>query len=330
MVTIKDVAKDAGVAISTVSNVLNGVSNTSEETKIKVLKSARKLRYMPNINAKLLRSTPKKIVGVFLSTIQGEFYSKFIQGIHKQCEIQGYILQIYIINEEDEQEVTQLMTSFGISAGIVLNSCVSNAIIDRLSRVMPMVLCDRNYTGINVSNVIFDNYNSTCEIIEHLISNGHRNIGYFHGSDVFDNRVRFQAYKDTLIKHNIEINSNIIINGHYDEWAAHDEIIKFIENKKVLPDAFFCANDRMAIGCVEALKKYNIKVPNDISIAGFDDDYSSQYFNPALSTVAVPSEQLGHESVVELMKLINSEDLVVGETVVLKTTPIFRNSVKLN
>lgn len=327
MVTIKDVAKDAGVAISTVSNVLNGVSNTSKETRAKVLKSVRKLKYIPNINAKLLRNTAKKIVGLFLLTVQGEFYSKFIQGVHQQCEIQGYILQIYIIHDQDEQEVTQLMTSFGVSAGIILNEFVSNNIVEKLSCFMPMVLCDRSYDSLNVSSVMFDSYNSSCEIMEHLILRGHRNIGYLQGSDVRDSKLRFQAYKDTMDKYGIQIKEENIMTGHYDEWAAHNEIIRFIENKYKVPDAFFCANDRMAVGCIEALKKYNIKVPNDVSVAGFDDDYSSQYFEPALTTVSVPSEELGHEAVVELMKLINREKLEIGACRVLETVPVFRNSV---
>ena len=105
MVTIKDVAREAGVAISTVSNVINQVDNVSEETKKKVLAAVEHLKYVPNFNARSLKSNKKNTVGLFLSSIQGDFYQELIQAIHLQCKMAGFMLNIYISNENTGEEI---------------------------------------------------------------------------------------------------------------------------------------------------------------------------------------------------------------------------------
>ncbi len=330
MSTIKDVAKEAGVAISTVSNVLNGVPNISDEVRDKVLKASRKLKYRPNLNAKLLRSGTNKIIAVFLSTIQGQFYSLFVQSIQKQCELEGYILQMFIINEINNKDAVRIMTGFGISGAIIFDEFISDEMIKTLAYSnIPAIVCDREYTGLGISCYRMDNYNSSCDMMEHIIEMGHKKIGYFHGSvNNSDDELRFKAYIDSLNKHNLEIDESIIFRGHYDIWCAYNEMDTYIKDGKKLPDAFFCANDEMAIGCMDALKKHNYKIPDDISIVGFDDDYSSKYYEPKLTTISANPVAIGHEAVAELVRLINHDDLVEGSIKIFDTNLIIRDSVK--
>lgn len=330
MVTIKDVAKETGVAISTVSNVLNGVGNISDDIRDRVLKATRKLKYKPNLNAKLLRSGTNKIIAVFLSTIQGQFYSLFIQAIQKQCEVEGYILQMFIINELNSKDAVKIMTGFGISGAIISDEFISNEMIETLAYSnIPAVVCDREFTSVGVSCYRMDNYNSSCELVEYLISMGHRHIGFIHGShNNCDNTDRFKAFCDVLLKHNIEVDKNVILHGNFEVLTAYNEVSDFIKGGKNLPSAFFCANDEMAIGCMDALKKHDIKIPDEISIVGFDDEYSSQYYEPKLTTIATSPSTLGHETVVELVRLIDNEDLNQGNTKFFDANIVIRNSVK--
>ncbi|MFI3201124.1 MAG: LacI family DNA-binding transcriptional regulator [Eubacteriales bacterium] len=330
MVTIKEVAKDAGVVISTVSNVLNGQQNISEEIRIRVLASSKKLKYKPNLNAKLLRSGTNKIIGVFLASLQGEFYASFIQSIQKRCSDAGYILQIFIIADNNQQETMNIMTAFGLSGAIVFDEFVTNDMIKRLAYTnIPMVLCDRTYADFLVSSITIDNYGISCMIMEHLIENGHKSIGYIQGTDAYDNRLRYQAYEDTMKKYELEIQEELILKGEYNGMIAHDLVCQLMEEHKKFPDAFYCANDQMAIGCIGALKKYGVEVPKDMSIIGFDNDSAAQYYQPKLSTVSVPSVELGIRSVEEVLRLIALEKIEMGLEVVLTAQFIERDSVQL-
>ena len=159
MVTIKDVAKEAGVAISTVSNVINQVDNVSAETKQKVLDAVEKLKYVPNFNARSLKSNKKNTVGLFLSSIQGDFYQKLVQAVHLQCKLAGYMLNIYVSNENTSEEIYGMILSSGVEGAIVMNESLSDEYIERIAKLrMPMVFIDRERCGELISSVTVDNY----------------------------------------------------------------------------------------------------------------------------------------------------------------------------
>lgn len=330
MCTIKDVAKEAGVAISTVSNVLNGVPNISEEVSQKVLKASKKLNYKPNLNAKLLRSGTNKIIAVFLSTIQGQFYASFIQSIQRKSQEKGYILQIFILGSTDHKETLRIMTGFGITGALVLNEFISDDIIKRLSFAnIPVVLCDRDFCEEGISSITLDNYDVSCQLMEYLVETGHKTIGYIHGSlENPDNIRRFKAYQDTLAKYNLPFDEKIVLHGDYHSGVAFAAVENFLQSGTPLPQGIFCANDKMAVGCMEALHKVNINIPGDISIIGYDDDDSSQYYQPKLTTVAVEAETLGIKATEELIRLMESQKVLQGIREILPARFVQRDSVK--
>ncbi|MCR5153613.1 MAG: LacI family transcriptional regulator, partial [Lachnospiraceae bacterium] len=130
MVTIKDVARESGVAISTVSNVLNNVGNVSEETTARVLKVVEKLKYIPNVNAKYLKSNKKNTIGLFLSSIQGDFYRQLIQAVHLQCKINGYTLNICVSNDNISEEIYGSILSSGTEGAIIMNDGLGDEYIE--------------------------------------------------------------------------------------------------------------------------------------------------------------------------------------------------------
>ena len=330
MVTIKDVAKEAGVAISTVSNVLNNVDVVSEETRRKVLEAAEKLHYVPNMNAKFLKSNKKNTIGLFLSSIQGDFYKDLMQAVHLQCKIKGYQLNIYISNENTSEEIYSMIISSGVEGAIVLNEHLSYEYIDRLSLThMPIVFIDREYSGEQMSSVIIDSTEGAALAMEYLIKQGHRRIGYFHGIYNYDDECRYKAYENVLRKYNLPLDESIVLRAYFEETLAYSEMRVLLLKGTKLPEAFFCANDEMAWGCIRALTEAGLKVPDDVSIVGFDDNAVAKYNSPSITTVHSPVAELGTYSTTELLRLLQSEEVVQGGVFRLSPTLVIRDSCKL-
>lgn len=327
MITIKDVARESGVAISTVSNVINNVDNVRPETKKKVLKAVEKLRYVPNMNAKYLKSNKKNTVGLFLPSIQGDFYKTLMQAVHLQCKLNGYMLNIYVSNENTSEEIYSMIISSGVEGAIVLNECLNNEYIDRISITkMPLVLIDREFAMDHISSVVINNYLGASIAIEHLIKLGHRRIGYIHGIYNYDDDQRFKAYLDIMNKYQLAIDEEIILRGYFEETVAYSQMRILLVKGVEMPDAFFCANDEMAWGCIRSLTEVGIRVPEQVSVMGFDDISLAPYYSPSITTIHSPVAELGSMSATEIIRLIKAEYAAEGVITRLEPTLIVRNS----
>ena len=330
MVTIKDVAKEAGVAISTVSNVLNQVDIVSEEKKQKVLAAVEKLNYIPNMNAKFLKSNKKNTIGLFLPSIQGDFYRVLMQSIHLQCKLKGYLLNIYISNENTSDEIYSMITSSGVQGAIVLNDRLNAEHINRIALTgIPLVFVDREYTDKRMSSVVINNLEGATLAMEYLIKQGHRRIGYIHGLDNFDDKARYQAYLNTLHKYSLPVDESIILRGYFEEAVAYSEMRILLLKRIEVPDAVFCANDEMAWGCIRALTEAGYRVPEEVCVIGFDDVMLSSYYNPPLTTVHSPVTELGNVSASELFRLMEGEDTTEGRITKLAPSLVVRDTCKV-
>lgn len=330
MVTIKDVAKESGVAISTVSNVLNNVEVVSEETRKKVLDAVEKLKYVPNMNAKFLKSFKKNTIGLFLPSIQGDFYKMLMQAIHLQCRLRGYLLNIYVSNENTSEEIYSMIISSGVEGAIVLNEQLSDQYIERITqKKMPIVFIDREYAGDHMSSVIIDNVEGATLAMEYLIKQGHRRIGYIHGIENYDDVSRFKAYVTVMRKYALPIDDSIILRGYFEEAVAYSEMRVLILKGIEMPDAFFCANDEMAWGCIHALTEAGIKVPDHISVMGFDDNTLAPYYTTPITTIHSPVTELGNASAIELIRLLQHIESVEGTVKRLSPSLVIRDSCKL-
>lgn len=330
MVTIKDVAKEAGVAISTVSNVLNNVDIVSDEKKQKVLAAVEKLKYVPNMNAKFLKSNKKNTIGLFLTSVQGDFYRMLIQAIHMQCKLKGYLLNIYISNENTSDEIYSMIISSGVEGAIVLNERLHDEYVKRIALTkMPIVFIDREYAGEHMSSVIINNLEGATLAMEYLIKQGHRRIGYIHGIFNFDDEARYQAYLNTMNKYSLPIEENLILRGYFEEALAYSEMRVLLLKGIEIPDAFFCANDEMAWGCIRALMESGYKVPEDVCVIGFDDILLSAYYNPALTTIHSPATELGNVSAAELFQLMEKESNNAGRITKLSPSLVIRDTCKV-
>lgn len=330
MVTIKDVAKEAGVAISTVSNVLNQVDKVSEEKKNKVLAAVEKLKYVPNMNARFLKTNKKNTIGLFLPSIQGDFYRMLTQAIHMQCRLKGYLLNIYISNENTGEEIYSMITSSGVEGAIVLNECLDEEYTERVALTrLPIVFIDRAVTGNRISSVVLDNTEGATMAMEYLIKQGHRRIGYIHGIMNSDDEARFRAFRKVMNKYSLPVDERIILRGYFEEAVAYSEMRVLLLKGTPMPDAFFCANDEMAWGCIKALTETGHNVPEDVSVVGFDDITLSAYYKPALTTIHSPVTEIGHASAIELIRLLSENENTSGKITTMKPSLVIRDTCKI-
>jgi len=165
--------------------------------------------------------------------------------------------------------------------------------------------------------------------LEYLIKQGHRRIGFLHGIYNYDDDTRYKAYLNVLNKYGLPMDENIILRGYFEELLAYSEMRVMLLKGVELPDAFFCANDEMAWGCIRALTEVGIRVPDQVSVIGFDDHSSSKYFTPPVTTVRSPVTELGNASALELFRLIHEEGQGIGNITRLSPNLVIRDSCKL-
>lgn len=329
-ITIRDIAREAGVSISTVSNALNHVDVLSDETKRKVFDAAEKLNYIPNLNGKFLRSRQSKMIGFFTTSLSGWYFNVLIEAISRECDRQGYGLQV-IFTRDKEMILSHI---FGERIdGVILfeeNFIHKKEIQFMQEQELSCVFLDRAYKSEKMSSIVFDSYQSAVTACEYLIGLGHRKIGFISGSKtMFDSSERFKGYCDTMKRFSLAIEEKYLLDGLFEEHASYIAVKAFLHaNPNDLPDAFIAGNDLSAIGCMKALQSQGYCVPQDISVLGFDDIDIAPYFSPALTTLKNPVAQQGTLAVQKLLSLIQTQQ--AGEIIKLDSRLVVRSSCDFN
>ncbi|MDU1846568.1 MAG: LacI family DNA-binding transcriptional regulator [Niallia nealsonii] len=327
-ITIKDVAREAGVSISTVSNALNGVDVLHPDTREHVLNVAKRLNYIPNLNGKNLKSNATKVIGLFITSMRGPYYDQLVDSISKECEKLGYELNIFI-TKNDRTALSNILGK-RVDGAIISNEFIDEKDVSVLEEAgIPVVFIDRERVSKTSSSVVFDSYKGGQDVARYLINLGHKRIGYIRGYDhLYDDIKRYEGFRDTLLDANIPFYEEDLLIGYFEEEASFSAVKAFVRSGKDLPDAFVAANDLSAIGCIKALKSEGILVPKDISIISFDDIDLSEYFTPPLTTVNNPIIMLGKHAIERLLGIIRGEE--VGKLDKLQGSLIVRDSCTIN
>ena len=309
MITLKDVAREANVAVSTVSNVLNGLDIVAPETQKRVLAAVSKLGYVPNLNGRNLKAKATRKIGLFVTSMRGDFYGQLTDAIYTTCQHYGYEFHIVLTLHYNPGAVCRTIFGKQFDGVFVLNDELDDDVVELFNRTrLPVVFLDRRIKSEKVSSVIFDSYNGGDMATRYLVGLGAKKIGYMHGyKSNFDNNERFQAYCNVLEEFSLTRNPDYELEGFFEEDAAYMSVKNFLRKRLPLPDAFFIANDYMAIGCMRCLMDNNIRVPEDVSVIGYDNIELSKYFSPALTTINSPAHDLGRKSAEVLLKMIACE-----------------------
>lgn len=331
-VTIREVAKEAGVAISTVSNALNGSDLVKEATRERVCAAAERLGYIPNMNGRILKGGRSKQLCFLTSSVKGEYFIKLIESINNACVRFGYGLHIYITWDKSvvmKQLLGRQFDGFFIFEG----ERVQEPELEIINKEqIPVVLVDRKYSSRCIGSVVFDSCRAGMELTEYLVGLGHKRFCFVDSSfDTYDAVERKRGFFQALNAAGIPRDSASVIQGHFDENITFSAVLALLSQCKLShvlpPTAYVCGNDKSAIGAIKALKEAGASVPEEISVAGFDDIELAQYFHPSLTTVRNPIEQQGKAAVDMMIEMLENEQ--PGSVVELQGAIVARNSTSI-
>ncbi|GAA5417394.1 ribose operon repressor [Paraliobacillus ryukyuensis] len=327
MATIKDVAKLAGVALSTASYALNDNPRISEATKQRVLDAAKALNYQKNGFASDLKRTKTNTIALILSDLSGPYYSDLIRGVQDVCTSNGYDFIACSSIGGDQSTAIKFLKEKRVDGAIILAHNISDeTCISYARKDFPLVVLDRKLQHDFIYHVEVDNVHGGYIAANHLIEKGHKDIAYISGpTNSFDNKQRFKGYQQALREHELVHQSKWNFVGNFTKEGGY-RATKLLVAQRNLPTAIFFANDEMAIGGVRALQEQKYNVPRDISIIGFDDIELSEYLPPGLTTIKQPKYEAGALSVHLIFQVLAGGD--VDNYYRLSTEFIERNSVK--
>lgn len=299
MITLKDVARRAGVSITTVSLVLNGKGNISEATRRRVLAAAEELRYHPNAHARHLRKRRTYTIGVFIAALGGLFYEEILEGIHKTILQTDYELVIC----PETRSISRILSNRQVDAAIIFDVKIpSDLLISLAWKNFPIVTLDRYIEADYVFPLLIDNPGGTRQVFQHLYSQGARRLAFVAGStDSFDNAERQQTFLEEARAHGLEVR---LYQGDFTEASGY-RVAREIIASGDLPEAVFCANDQMAIGFLNALQESGLRAPQDVAIVGFDDIPVARYLRPSLTTVHVSRTEWGARAAAGLIEFLD-------------------------
>lgn len=334
--TIHDVARKAEVSASTVSRVFNNKKNISEDTKKRVLSIAAELGYQPRSYKKQEDNTKNNIGIIFNKRHNnftlGPFYGQIMSGIEESLIENDYKLFFKTISgkAEDDRSIINDIIQDKSLAGLILTGHVidKEIILEFKEKNIPLVLVDNDLWDENIDCVVNDNIAGARKMVTHFIELGHRKIAFLGGPLSHTSlEERFIGYQQALKQAGIKEDNNLI---HYCEPTfniedGYNKILKIFESINEKPTAIFTANDMLALGAMKALKDLNYRIPEDISIAGFDDIQMAAHTSPPLTTVKIYKNEMGVLAGKRLDELINNKNpkaikLIVSVDVVIRET----------
>ncbi len=295
--TIKDVAREAGVSVASVSRAMNGGRGVTAETGQRIVEAATRLRYIPHAAARTLITRRTHTVGALLPDLHGEFFSELIRGIDLAARARGLHLLVSSSHDDAEEAAAALRAMQGRVDGLLLMSPHADADFLRrnLPQNLPTVLMNTKLAGADFCALSVDNDGGARLMVEHLLSLGRRRIVFIQGPPGNrDATEREIGYRECLTSHAPDA-PVMMLRGDFSEESG------FRAGQQVLgmqprPDAVFAANDMMAIGCMAALREARICVPQDIAVGGFDDVPMARYVTPPLTTIQVHIVELGGQA----------------------------------
>ena len=334
--TLKQIAKELNVSVSTVSKALNDSPEISEQTKIKIKEYAKLKNYKPNVIGLNLKNRKTKTIGVIIPNILNSFFAKVFSGIEKVADEKGYNVITCISNESLEKEINTLeMLSNGTIDGFILSVSEEaqklheyNHFKEIINDGTPIVMFDRIAEGVECDKVVVDDFDSALNSTQHLIDLGCKNIALFSSVDNLSvGKLRADGYLKALENNNIAINPNIILRTD-SEKDLKDKIKAVFDNNKI--DGIFALDENDSVAALKMSQKRGYKIPKEISIIGFADGIlASRRLSPSLTTVSQHGIEIGEVAAKLLIdRLESKEESQPYQTVVIKTKLKERESTK--
>jgi LacI family transcriptional regulator len=313
-VTLKDIAKLCGVSVATVSLVLNNKPNRiSETTKKKIIDTAKEHHYHPNPMALSLVTRKSHVLGLIIPDVSNLFYTEFIRQVELEAAKYGYTIILGNTDEQGSREYDYVRTFLqrGLAGCILIHSSIEmekyDAKIVELVKQskLPFVLIDRQQKASNIKTLFIDQELGAYLATKHLLNLGHTRIGYISGQlDLDLSKMRYAGYKRALDEHNVAFDENLVEFGDWRPEGGHQAGLRLI-SKGV--SGIFAANDMMAFGVYQAAFSMALRIPQDLSVIGFDDVSFASVVTPGLTTINQPMRQVGIDCVTMLVEMITKK-----------------------
>ena len=328
MATIKDVAREAGVSVATVSRVFNESGPVSEDTRRRIREVAARLQYAPHAGARSLITSKTSTIGVLLPDLYGEFFSEVIRGLDLAARRSGYHILVSSSHSDRSEVEAVLRTLRGRVDGLIVMSPEAGAVTlqANLPGTLPIVLLNARAEGSRFDSINLDNYGGAAAMVRHLAGLGRRRIAHVKGAPGNNDALeRLIGYRDAM-RSIFGATEDLELEGDFSEESG-DRAGREILSMNPRPDAVFAANDAMAIGLLHAFQKAGVKVPEEVAVAGFDDIPIARFLTPPLTTVGVAIADLGACAIERLLQVMKrGEGARECQHEVLPTTLVVRGS----
>ena len=331
---MQDIANECGLSLAAVSYVLNGKDGVSEERRKVVMLAVKKLGYVSNYAARSLAMNRSKLIGVCSPQTEdanklmfdNPFYSELVNNIEFECRKQGY--HIIISGTDADESYINLAHKRSLDGMIIIGSYSETFYKELQNSNVPVVLIDTYFEDDNCCNVRIDDELSGYSSAKYLLENGHKDIAFISGmiKGCGVTQRRFSGYKRALAEYDIDVNDKCVLAGNVSFEFGREQAKKIID-EGIDVTAVMCTADILAVGVIKQLTEMGKKVPDDISVIGFDNLRISKYTTPSITTVSQDIEQKGRIAVEMMLEIINNEDKK-GKTIVLPTKIVERKSVK--
>lgn len=330
-VTIKDIARIANVSYATVSRALNNHKDVNEQTKQKILKICNELGYSPNAIARGLVKQSTYTIGLLIPDITNPYYPEVARGVEDEASKENY--NIFLCNTDwdlmKEVDYFNLLLAKRVEGIIIAPvSDDTTKFVEKFTDRLPIVFLGTRLSGEKYNYVAIDNIKGGEMITEYLINLGHRRIAFIGGtkdSSTFSDRVK--GYKNALIKNKIDINKNLIKICGYRKVDGYNAL-KAMAKESNVPTAIFAVNDLVALGIIEAAEEMGLEIPQDISLAGFDDIPYASLPKIRLTTVSQPKDLIGREAIRILLEKIKNKNINTGLQRIIQPELIIRSTCK--
>lgn len=328
-VTIRDVARQAGVSVATVSRYINRNAPVSAEVAERVNQVMTDLRYVPHAAARHLASRKTRVIGLLLNNLHNDFFVPLLNGVEAVVRQKEYNLIVATYHASSRNRMSPPIGPHNTDGMLVFSDgLVDEDLANLNANGFPMVLVHRTTpNSLTIPSVTVENIEITRQLIEHLIQvHKKRRIlflrGPLHQEDSYRREV---GYRAALEANGLPFDENLVLNGEFERDVAYEVLNEFLSNGKRVPfDSVFTGDDDAAIGVLKALHQHEYRIPEDVAVVGFDDLGFAPFLNPPLTTVRAPTETVGKIATERLFALL--ENQLLDEAVVLSTEIIYRRS----
>ena len=331
-VTIKDLARHLNISVATVSRAMRDMPEIKAETRDAVLKLAKEWDYQPNLLATNLVKNRTKTIGVIVPDLAYHFFASVIKGIEEEAIARGYSLLLTQTSELYERELTNVQNlSRGQVEGFIVSISQETTDFEHLKRLqrkgIPLVFFDRDADEIDVPKVMVDNVGAAYEATKHLIENGSKRIAFLAGpSNVTVSNLRQSGYEKAIHDSGLDLDESLVVHGNYNLQQAIKLTNELFELANP-PDGLVVVSDRLAVGAIAALRKKNIRIPEDVAIVSFNDEPICTIVTPTLTSVSQPTFEMGKMAITLLINQIENPNCVdKPEIIVFKTELKIRES----